>query len=97
MPYLPFAGFCRVKALEMPGASLKAGWIWLKGQVKQLKRSLVALYYAAHDPHTGALLLNMVSQSSMLQFGSQGTVAPDNSMIHRAQLTWGIRDVCCIA
>ena len=91
MPNHPCAGHCRGQALEMPGASLKAAWIWLKSKVKQLKRSLVALYYAAHDPHTGSLLLNMVNHSSMLHFGSQNQSSlhqvPDNSMTHRVQLT----------
>ena len=32
-----------------------SGWTWLKGQVKKLKRSITALYYAAHDPRTGWL------------------------------------------
>lgn len=84
----------------MLGESLKAGWIWLKGKVKQLKLSLVALYYAAHDPQTGALLLNMVSQSSVLQFGSQGQSSlhqiPDNSMIDCFQLTSQVHEGCVL-
>ncbi|CAL5225941.1 g8738 [Coccomyxa viridis] len=32
-----------------------SAWVWLKGQVKKLKRSITALYYAAHDPRTGWL------------------------------------------
>lgn len=34
-------------------AGIREAWAWLKQSVKQLKRSVVALYYAAHDSRTG--------------------------------------------
>lgn len=45
----------RAYLAEYCRADIRKAWAWLEDGVKELKHSILALYYAAHDPRTGWL------------------------------------------